>query len=85
LEKEVHGKVEKVYQNSLPSQEHDLTGVYKDNQVVEEKHLFHVKEFKKIIRNITRQSHDIHEEEQLIMQQIATKVESCLKDSKQYA
>jgi hypothetical protein len=85
LEKEIHGKVEKAYQNSLPGQEHDLTGVYQDNQLVEGKDLFIAKGVQKIIRNITGQSHDIHEEEQLIMQQIVTKVESCLKDSKQYA
>jgi hypothetical protein len=85
LEKEVHEKVEKVYQNSLPGQEHDLTGIYQDNQVVEEKSLSIVKGFQKVMRTFTGQSHDIHEEEQLIMQQIATKVESCLKDSKQYA
>jgi hypothetical protein len=85
LEKEICGKVEKVYQNSLPGQEHDLTGVSHDNQVVEGKHLFTPKGVQKIFKNITGQSHDIDEEEQLIMQQITTKVESCLKDSKQYA
>jgi len=85
LEKEVHGKVEKVYQNSLPGQEHDLIGIYQANQVVEEKSLSIVKEVQKVIRTFKGQSHDIHEEEQLIMQQIATKVENCLKDSKQYA
>ncbi|CAK9878987.1 unnamed protein product [Sphagnum jensenii] len=85
LEKEVHGKVEKVYQNSLPGQEHDLTGIYQDNQVVEEKSLSIVQGVQKVIRTFKWQSHDIHEEEQRIMQQIVTKVESCLKDSKQYA
>jgi hypothetical protein len=83
LEKEVHGKVEKVYQNSLPRQEHDLTGVYEDNQVLEEEHLSFVNGVQNI--NFPWQSHVVHEEEQLIMQQITTKVESCLKDSKQYA
>jgi hypothetical protein len=85
LEKEIHGKVEKVYQNSLPGQEHDLTGVYQTNQVVEEKAHPIVKGVQTLFRNITGQLHDINEEEQLIMQQITTKVESCLKDSKQYA
>ncbi|KAH9560980.1 hypothetical protein CY35_06G138000 [Sphagnum magellanicum] len=77
LGKEICGKVEKVYQNSLPGQEHDLTGVYHDNQVVEGKHLFTPKGVQKFFQNITGQSHDIDEEEQLIMQQITTKVESC--------
>jgi hypothetical protein len=84
LEKKLHGKVGKVYQSSVPSQEHDLIGYYQESPVVEGKHLSITKgNFQKMMRNLKGQSCD-DKEQQLIMQQIVAKVETCLKDCKQY-